>query len=672
MAKKIDELVVEIRAETKDLRRGLGNLNKQLDKTNKTTRASVVTFGNLAKVFAAVGVVKLVQGVVKTTRTFEDLIATIQANTGSIEETNKAFEDILSFTSTTTFTIEQVTKAFIEFRRLGLSMTREQMKGIGNVAAANNVSIDQMAQAIFRASTTSMESLMAMGFTGQMAGDMITLRFGEKGVAGTIEKTMKKNTGNVLDFVKEVGDAKFGTALEDRLATLSGKLINLDDNVDIFRRQIGEAGLKKALIDLALTFQTVVTSASGEGGLADLLGRILGGAINILNKAMIVLHENTGKVKLALMGLAAMLTVMAVAKVATSLAAGYAILAASFVKVMKAAKLLRKEMLALMIVAMLNPVGALAVGLTAVTVGTGIAVFKDEIGTQLNNVIADIDDAIELAMSRKSPDPSPLGDPLKNVPTKNVIPEYVPLVKNLTSLRDLLKDQKFELEMLTEAQAILNEQLSEGNISLEEAKALWREMLEQSGPMGKAMVQIAEEVEQLSGSFSDELVDALMAGENALESFKNFALNVVQAVISAFMEMMVIQPIVEAILGAFSMTMPQGGVASSGGGGGGVGVNASGGAMQAGTPYLVGERGAELFIPHSGGSLMNNMNTRNAMGGQNIVVNQSLNFSTGVVPTVRTEVTKMLPQIAEMTKASVFEAATRGGQFRKAMQGGVG
>ena len=62
MAKKIDELVVEIRAETKDLRRGLGNLNKQLDKTNKTTRASVVTFGNLAKVFAAVGVVKLIQG----------------------------------------------------------------------------------------------------------------------------------------------------------------------------------------------------------------------------------------------------------------------------------------------------------------------------------------------------------------------------------------------------------------------------------------------------------------------------------------------------------------------------------------------------------------------------------------------------------------------------------
>ena len=87
---------------------------------------------------------------------------------------------------------------------------------------------------------------------------------------------------------------------------------------------------------------------------------------------------------------------------------------------------------------------------------------------------------------------------------------------------------------------------------------------------------------------------------------------------------------------------------------------------------LVGERGAEIFVPNTGGTVMTSANSAKAMGGQNIVVNQSLNFATGVVPTVRTEIIKMLPQISEVTKASVFEAATKGGQFGKALRGGVG
>ena len=57
------------------------------------------------------------------------------------------------------------------------------------------------------------------------------------------------------------------------------------------------------------------------------------------------------------------------------------------------------------------------------------------------------------------------------------------------------------------------------------------------------------------------------------------------------------------------------------------------------------------------------------MGGQSIVVNQSLNFSTGVVPTVRAEITKMMPQINDATKAAVLEAAARGGAYRRGLLG---
>jgi hypothetical protein len=53
-------------------------------------------------------------------------------------------------------------------------------------------------------------------------------------------------------------------------------------------------------------------------------------------------------------------------------------------------------------------------------------------------------------------------------------------------------------------------------------------------------------------------------------------------------------------------------------------------------------------------------------GGTPVVVNQSLNFSTGVQATVRNEVMALMPQIQESTKAAVAEQAQRGGSFTRA------
>ena len=40
------------------------------------------------------------------------------------------------------------------------------------------------------------------------------------------------------------------------------------------------------------------------------------------------------------------------------------------------------------------------------------------------------------------------------------------------------------------------------------------------------------------------------------------------------------------------------------------------------------------------------------------------------MPTVRAEVTKMLPQIADVTKGAVLESAMRGGAYRRGLTGG--
>ena len=98
----------------------------------------------------------------------------------------------------------------------------------------------------------------------------------------------------------------------------------------------------------------------------------------------------------------------------------------------------------------------------------------------------------------------------------------------------------------------------------------------------------------------------------------------------------------------------------------------SGGRVHMNMPTLVGESGPEIFVPHTTGNLLNSMNTRNAMGGGGppVVIQQDINFSTGVVPTVRAEVRNMMPQIAEVAKGAVLEASARGGAFRRGLQGG--
>jgi phage-related minor tail protein len=64
-----------------------------------------------------------------------------------------------------------------------------------------------------------------------------------------------------------------------------------------------------------------------------------------------------------------------------------------------------------------------------------------------------------------------------------------------------------------------------------------------------------------------------------------------------------------------------------GGGGGFLGKlfspqgRAIGGPVSSGTPYIVGERGPELFIPGTSGSVMTNRDTMSLGGGGNAVVN---------------------------------------------------
>jgi len=97
-----------------------------------------------------------------------------------------------------------------------------------------------------------------------------------------------------------------------------------------------------------------------------------------------------------------------------------------------------------------------------------------------------------------------------------------------------------------------------------------------------------------------------------------------------------------------------------------IGGRAIGGSVQAGKPYMVGERGQEMFVPNQSGSIIPN----NKMGGgSGVIVNQTINVTTGIQSTVRAEIVQLMPQIAQAAKGAVADARLRGGNFSKAMAG---
>ena len=86
---------------------------------------------------------------------------------------------------------------------------------------------------------------------------------------------------------------------------------------------------------------------------------------------------------------------------------------------------------------------------------------------------------------------------------------------------------------------------------------------------------------------------------------------------------------------------------------------ANGGPVTGGQPYVVGERGPELFVPKASGAIVPN----EAMGAGGVSIVQNINISTGVQATVRNEIRSLMPQIADTAKTAVLDAKRRGGSY---------
>ena len=238
--------------------------------------------------------------------------------------------------------------------------------------------------------------------------------------------------------------------------------------------------------------------------------------------------------------------------------------------------------------------------------------------------------------------------------------------KDLDELKKFTTPVLTETEVLLEIQQQLNDAYATGAISQDQynigVEKLGQKLLEAS-ESGKLALKAIEDV---SSGFADEFANAMMTGELSMKSLKNVVADAMASIIRDFIKARIQAMLLKMVLGMTSGA-PSAGQFTGSGNLSGVGGYAGGGTVQAKTPIMVGERGAEMFIPNTGGVVRNAQDTRMASGGKPVVVNQNINISTGVAQTVRAEVMNMMPQISQSTIQAVVDAKQRGGSFATIM-----
>tara|TARA_A100001391_G_scaffold7940_3_gene5259 strand:- start:929 stop:2416 length:1488 start_codon:yes stop_codon:yes gene_type:complete len=245
-----------------------------------------------------------------------------------------------------------------------------------------------------------------------------------------------------------------------------------------------------------------------------------------------------------------------------------------------------------------------------------------------------------------------LGASFAKLSELNPFTQSVEAAKEVQQIFDIISTKSLE------DMSVAQREVAENLLRLREAFLEAGFVIDQIGQKAVNTVGITAEqaknlADGIAGSFGSAFTDVVKGTKSVKEAFRNMA----ASIIDQLFQVLVVQRLVGFISGGLQKKFP-----NVFGTGGGTSTAAIGGSQQRGRPVIVGERGKELFIPASSGSIVANKN----MQGGGVTINQTINVTTGVQQTVRTEIASLMPQIAEATKTAVADARMRGGTFSKA------
>ena len=166
-------------------------------------------------------------------------------------------------------------------------------------------------------------------------------------------------------------------------------------------------------------------------------------------------------------------------------------------------------------------------------------------------------------------------------------------------------------------------------------------------------------VDMIGSSFERSFMSAVTGTASVKDAFRSMAANIIAELFRIFVVKQITGFITNLATSAL-VGAPQGPTLSGAplprfDGGGYTGNGPRTGGLDGRGGFMAMLHPNETVVDHSRGN-----------SGGEVVVNQTINVTTGVQQTVRTEIQTLLPQIAEASKAAVLDARRRGGSFANA------
>jgi hypothetical protein len=605
----------------------VNDVNIRLRAKDETANAFKSVKGSLGglknAVFSVQGAIAGIVGgavvgtIVNANKSFQSLQASLITFTGSAEAAAAQFEVLQKFAATTPFALEEVVGGFNKLIARGINPSIESLTAFGNIASGTGKSLDQFIEAVADAAVGEFERLKEFGIKAASEGDKVSLTF------GGVTKTIGKNSQEMLTYLEQLGQTKFAGSIERQANTIGGAFSNFGDSISTLSVAIGEAGLNDFLVETTREMSrliNVTTQATKANlGLIDVIGITLreafGGAtesLKVYRKELETLKK--GRSILEFFGFDLTNSNQEIEDVRK-----------------KINILLESERNAAGISgftprrAITAPVKALPTATVSKDQQKAIDAYNKSIidaevhwagamtGSERNarNRLKVIEDTKKALDDLKVAQTGGFYDPAQRGKRQNTLPAELEVIK------ETLEASKSPLQQY--AESVNNVQASLQNVALSGLK-----------------------------SMEDALVGLVNGTMSAKDAFRSMASSIINDLIRIMIQKSITGPIAGAMDGFFS--------------GGG---KAIGGSVQSGKPYIVGERGAEMFVPNQSGSIIP---SNRLGGGGGTVVNQVINITTGVQQTVRAEIMTLMPQIANAAKSAVADANLRGGSYRTAMR----
>jgi len=573
---------------------------------------------NLQNAFIGLGAGLVARNLVNTGKELENLQVRLKFLLKDTNEGAKAFDNMTKFASKVPFSLEEIQAGagILATVTDNADELQKMLEITGNVASVTGLDFRTAGEQIQRSFSAGIGS--ADIFREKGVRNMLGFK---AGATVSIEETVEA-------FERVFGKGgRFGKATDDLAETFTGTLSMIGDKIFSFKKTILEAGLFESLKkEFGALDKFLEENSKQIDRIATDIGIALGFAIKKVADAVIVMKNNMNT-------FVTLIQILISVKVVTL-----------FTNLAVAVTNVAKAMMSFGFASLFTKGSLLGIAKAIAKGGAIFLAFKgmEKLFDDMKDGFEDFADSVKNTL----PDARDLHKTM--IRTKESVVDIAKVEEAIAKAKEKeLKLQNFLMQEANEKRIKFHELETEGVKKFKEQNDIQGQVLEKIKEQNAEFSlssEIVSTITSFTSKISRSIAEAVVLGKSLNMSFKELARGIMVDVLAKMIERIMLLTIEKFIIEKIfkqdtkklqneknitkekqKQVVLQAMLLALGGGGGGGGFKpfAKGGAVSKGQPIVVGEQGAELFIPNSTGQIT--QSARGTGNGGATTVNFNIN-----------------------------------------------